>query len=229
MAWQLKVFDDRAAQAAALAEAVAADLSAALRARGRATLAVPGGTTPGPFLTALGDRSLDWERIAVTLTDERWVPVSSDRSNQRLLAETLFRGPAAAAEFAPLYGATAEPADAMGAICATLKRIALPLDVVVLGMGEDMHTASLFPGADRLAQALADGAPPAMVLRAPGAPEARVTLTAPVLKGAGRAYVLIQGPAKRAAMEKAATLPAGDAPVRVVLDRAGPTTAFYAD
>ena len=220
----------REAQAQALAEAVAADLRAALDARGVARIAVPGGTTPGPFLTRLGGLPLDWDRIAVTLTDERWVPTSSDRSNQRLLSDTLFRGPAAAAAFAPLYGATAEPAQAMDAICASLGRIALPLDVAVLGMGEDMHAASLFPGADRLAAALADDAPPAMALRAPGAGEARVSLTAPVLRAARKAYLLIQGPAKRAALARAAAAKdATEAPVRVVLDRDGPTEIFYAD
>ncbi len=220
----------REAQAQALAGAVAADLQAALDARGVARLAVPGGATPGPFLTLLGDQLLDWDRIAVTLTDERWVPVSSDRSNQRLLSNTLFRGPAAAAEFVPLYGATAEPSQAMAAICAALDRIALPLDVVVSGMGEDMHTASLFPGADRLSAALADDAPPAMALRAPGAAEARVTLTAPVLRGASKAYLLIHGLAKRAALDRArAAADAMAAPVRVVLDRDAPTEICYAD
>jgi 6-phosphogluconolactonase len=219
----------RAEQAQALASAVAADLQSVLQARGVARLAVPGGTTPGPFLTLLGAAPVDWDRIAVTLTDERWLPTSSDRSNQRLLGETLFAGPAAAAEFVPLYGATHDPADSIDAIHASLKRIALPLDVIVLGMGEDMHTASLFPGADRLAAALSDDAPPAMALRAPGAGEARVTLTAPVIRGAGKAYLLIQGAAKRAALDKAAGARIEDAPVRVVLDRTGPTQVFYAD
>jgi 6-phosphogluconolactonase len=219
----------REVQAQALAGAVADDLRAALDARGVARLAVPGGTTPGPFLTRLGALPLDWDRIAVTLTDERWVPTSSDRSNQRLLSQTLFRGPAAAAEFVPLYGAASEPAQAMEAICASLARIALPLDVAVLGMGEDMHVASLFPGADRLAAALADDAPPAMALRAPGAGEARVTLTAPALNAARKAYLLIQGPAKRAALARAQAADPLSAPVRVVLDRDGPTEVCYAD
>jgi len=220
----------RDAQAQALAEAVAADLRAALSARGRATLAVPGGTTPGPFLTLLGAMPLDWEHVGVTLTDERWVPPSSPRSNQRLLSETLFKGAAAAAEFAPLYGATDDPADGLSAVAITLKQLILPLDVAVLGMGEDMHTASLFPGADRLRAALADDAPPVLALRAPGAEEARVTLTAPVLQAAKTAYLLIQGPGKRAALAQAqAAKSAEDAPVRVILDRSGPTTIHYAD
>ena len=229
MAWELIEHADRAAQAAALAKAAADDLRAALTARGRARLAVPGGTTPGPFLTALGGADLPWERVAVTLTDERWVATSSDRSNQRLLGRTLFAGAAAAAEFVPLYGATHDPADSIDAIRVALERIALPLDVIVLGMGEDMHTASLFPGADKLAAALKADAPCAVAIRAPGAEEPRVTLTAPVIRDAGRAYVLMQGAAKRAALEKAASAPVADAPVRVALDRTGPTRVFYAD
>lgn len=214
----------------ALAERVAGDLRAALTSRGRARLAVPGGTTPGPFLTALGTADLDWERVAVTLTDERWVPTGDPRSNQRLVAETLFRGRAAAAEFVPLYGATAEPADSLSAIATALSQIALPLDVAVLGMGGDMHTASLFPGALGLAAALKGDAPPVAAITAPGAAEPRITLTAPVLSGAGKRYLLIRGAEKRAALDRALTAQGPEeAPVRVVLDAPGGATIFHAE
>ena len=144
-------------------------------------------------LTALGAADLPWDKIAVTLTDERWVPVSSPRSNQRLLAETLFKGAAAAAEFAPLYGGTAEPKTGLGAVEATLRQIILPLDVAVLGMGADMHTASLFPGAVGLAEALA----------------------------AAERHLLITGSDKRAALEKALSLnDPTKAPVLAVLNGA---------
>jgi 6-phosphogluconolactonase len=92
----------------------------------------------------------------------------------------------------------------------------LPLSVVLLGMGGDMHTASLFPGADRLAEALAPDAPPVMAMRAPGAPEPRVTLTAPVLDGAMSKHVVITGAEKRAALERAAQLSPMEAPIRAV-------------
>lgn len=209
-----------------LADRLAGRLKVLTSEKGRASLAVPGGSTPGPMLTALGEADLPWEHIAVTLTDERWVPASSPRSNQRLLAETLFKGAAAAAEFAPLYGGTAEPEGGLSSVEATLSQIILPLDMAVLGMGADMHTASLFPGAVGLAEALAPDAPPAVAIRAPGADEARITLSAPVLSAAER-HLLITGREKRDALEAALKLSdPKDAPVLAVLDGA---TVHYAE
>ena len=208
---------DRGALARLLAGEVAAVLEQAIRDTDRAALAVPGGTTPTAFLSALGGHVLDWGAVAVTLTDERCVPADHPRSNRCLLDETLFAGPARAARFVAL-----DDAQALSAL--------LPLDACVLGMGEDLHTASLFPGADRLDEALSpDCAAPALRLRAPGAPEERITLTAPVLTGAGRCFVLIHGAEKRAALDRvrAAAGPA-DAPVRLVLDGPRPATIYWA-
>ena len=229
MTLERRARDSRDALMAELAEAVAGDLRRALAARGRASLAVPGGTTPAPFLEALSRAPLDWSGIAVTLTDERWLPPDHERSNQRLVTGTLLRDGAAAAGFVPLYGGGAAPEESLSKVAAALEAEVLPLDVCVLGMGADRHTASLFPGADRLADALAAEAPPVLALRAPGAPEPRVTLTAPVLRGAAKVYLLITGEAKAAALETALGAgPEEEAPVRTVLRRAGPVEVFYA-
>ena len=210
-----------------LAEQVAGALSDRIAEQGRARLAVPGGTTPGPMLTRLGRTTLDWERVVITLTDERWVPVSSPRSNQRLLSETLFAGAAAAARFVPLYAATQDPADGLDSVIAGLGNDALPLDIAVLGMGADMHTASLFPGALGLDAALAPDAPPAVAITAPGAEEPRVTLSARVLAEAGARHILITGAEKRAALERAQSLSdPQEAPVLAVLSGA---TVHFAD
>jgi len=220
----------REAQGEALARAVADDLNAALSARGSARLAVPGGTTPGPFLTLLGQAALNWDRVTVTLTDERWVSASDPRSNQRLLSETLFRGAAAAARFVPLSGDGPGPEDGLRSLTLSLQQLALPLDVAVLGMGADGHTASLFPGATGLAAALAPDAPPAVAIRAAGAPEPRITLSAPALLSAPRAYLLIAGVDKAAALETALQDgPVEDAPVRAILRGATSLDVHYAD
>ena len=208
---------DRGALALLLADEVAAVLEGAIRDTGRAALAVPGGTTPAAFLSALGGHTLDWGAVAVTLTDERCVPADHPRSNRRLLDKTLFAGAARAARFVALDDAPA---------LSTL----LPLDACVLGMGEDLHIASLFPGADRLDAALsAECGAPALRLRAPGAPEERITLTASALTGAGRCFVLIHGAEKRAALDRArAAAGSADAPVRLVLDGPTPATVYWA-
>lgn len=83
---------DAKAIAPLLAARVADDLRAVIAQKGSAHLAVPGGTTPGPFLAALGAIDLPWEHVTVTLTDERWVPEDHERSNQRTLRDTLFAG-----------------------------------------------------------------------------------------------------------------------------------------
>jgi len=214
----LQSYPSRAALMAGLAGVVAQELRAAL-ATGPATLSVPGGTTPGPVFDALAQTDLDWARVAVLLNDERWVGEDSPRSNTRLLRERLLLGRAAAAQLVPLYAPLPAPEDGLAALS---KGIAphLPITVLLLGMGNDMHTASLFPGADLLAQALRDDAPILMALRAEAAGEPRITLTAPVLKAAQHIHILITGPEKRAALERALQLTELDAPVRIVLDRA---------
>lgn len=212
-------YPDREALMLGLADALARDLSAVLHAEGRASFSVPGGTTPGPVFDILSGVSLDWAHVAVMLNDERWVGEDSPRSNTRLLRERLLRDKAAAASLVPLYADAPAPEDRLAEL-ANGVAAHLPISVLLLGMGADMHTASLFPGADLLEQALSPDAPILLPMRAEAAGEPRVTLTAPVLAGAQNIHILITGAEKRAAIERAATLPPLQAPVRVVLDNA---------
>lgn len=216
---ELIEYPDRDLLSLGLADRLTADLAEALRLNERASFSVPGGTTPGPVFDLLSEQALDWDRVSVVLNDERWVPEDSPRSNTGLLRKRLFVSKASAATLIPLYAPAAQPEDKIAELAEGLVPY-LPLSVVLLGMGADMHTASLFPGADNLEAALAEDAPPLMAMRAEGAGEPRITLTAPVLKGALSLHILITGAEKRAALEKAQHLSATQAPVRAVLGQA---------
>lgn len=199
-----------------LANKIAGDLNAALHHEDRVCLAVPGGTTPGPLFDDLCAADLAWNNIDVMLTDERWVPTDSDRSNTKLIRERLLVNRAKAARLLPLYTHADQPEDVLPELEAMIAT-ELPIAVLLLGMGTDMHTASLFPGADRLEDALASNAPILVPMRAPGAKETRITLSARVLDGALRKHVVIIGAEKREAFEKAQHLTAQEAPIKAVL------------
>ena len=202
-----------------LANRIAGELSSRLLHEETASFAVPGGTTPGPLFDALCDADLDWTRVHVMLTDERWVPESHERSNTRLLRKHLLTERAADAVYVPLYREAETPEDVIDDLIAAVTP-ELPISVLLLGMGADLHTASLFPGADRLEEALRRDAPPVMAMRAPGAPEPRVTLTAPVLTDALSAHVIITGEEKRWALEGARGAAPTEAPISLVLNDA---------
>lgn len=198
-------FADGEKLAEALAAAVADELSGSLAARGRALLAVSGGRTPQRFLRALSQRPLDWTRIVVTVVDERWVPPDDARSNEGLVRASLLHGPAAAARFVSLYAAgAATPEAGLHAIAARIALLDLPFDALVLGMGEDGHTASFFPAGDHLAEAT-DPKTDAVVLpmRASAAGEPRITLTLPLILDSRSLYLHIEGERKREVLETA--------------------------
>ncbi|AHM05331.1 6-phosphogluconolactonase, eukaryotic type [Roseibacterium elongatum DSM 19469] len=218
-------YPDREAMMLDLADLIASELAETLLHEDRATLSVPGGTTPGPIFDVLSEQALDWDRISVVLNDERWVGEDSPRSNTALLKQRFLISRAAAATLVPLYAPVPTPEEALDELSLGLKPH-LPISVLLLGMGADMHTASLFPGADNLALALGNQAPPLVAMRADGAGEPRITLSAPVLKGALRTHIVITGPEKRAAIERAAHLSPDKAPVRAVLAQA---TVHWAD
>ncbi|MCP5074015.1 MAG: 6-phosphogluconolactonase [Rhodobacteraceae bacterium] len=226
---ELVTYDSREALFAGLAFEVATQLVAALAERGRATLAVPGGATPAPFFEKLRKCPLDWRHVTVVLTDERFVPEDSERSNTRLVRHHLMQENAAEAELIGFYLPKDRPEDILDELTNSVAKH-LPLDVCVLGMGADMHIASLFPGADLLEQALADDAPVLLPMRAEGIDEPRITLTAPVLSAADAIHLLIAGKEKLQAYQVAAEANSSlYAPVRVVLGSDLTTRVHYAD
>ena len=218
-------YPDRELLMLSVADRLAQDLGAALRQDGRASFSVPGGTTPGPIFDTLSGVDLGWDKISVFLNDERWVSEDSPRSNTRLLRERLLRGKALHANLVPLYQEADQPETVLDTLAEGLKPH-LPISVLLLGMGADMHTASLFPGADRLADGLAADAPILLPMRAEAAGEPRITLTAPALGGAIHRHLLITGAEKRAALEQAQGLDPTVAPIRAFL---GDITVHWAE
>lgn len=223
-------FTHRQAQAEALAEHIAARLRDALEQRGTATLAVSGGSTPKDCFARLAREALDWSRVRITLVDERWVPDSDERSNARLVKTTLLQHAAAAASFVPLYTGDATPEAGLATAEARIEALPRPFDVVMLGMGEDGHTASFFPGGDHLAEALdPHGQRHVLPMRAAGAGEPRITLTLPTLLDTRSLYLLITGETKRDLLADArqGQGAARDYPIRAVLTQQRVPVSVY--
>ena len=212
-------YDNRKQQAETLATIVAGQLDQAIKLRGHASFAIPGGTTPAPFMQELSKRDIDWNCVTVTTTDERVVEETSDRSNAKLVGENLLINRASDAQFSSLHnkGERAQ-GDEFADLHDRVQKM-LPLDVCVLGMGADMHIASLFPKAEGLEEAICLDCQSnvASVMPASG-DEKRITLTAPVLVNSANIHLLIVGAEKLDALNLAKTMSdPKEAPVRTIL------------
>lgn len=206
-------YPDREMLYLAVANLITGQLAQQLRMADRAALCVPGGTTPAPVLGLLSGTELDWDRVTVFLNDERWVGADNIRSNTRLLREHLLRDHAAQATYIDLFDGAATPADAAPHLADQIEA-QLPITVTLVGMGDDMHTASLFPGLASAALGLAADAP--AVIPVEDTEEPRISLSARALKSAINVHLLITGAAKREAFEKAQNLDPIDAPIRAL-------------
>lgn len=224
----MAVTEHTGATPAAIAAHVAGALRAAIAARGQASLAVSGGKSPIPMFEALREQDLDWSKVGIVLVDERIVPRDHEASNTALVTRHLLQGKAAVARFWPFFRElapqfNAEVLDAL--VVDAEERIAglpWPLDIAVLGMGEDAHTASLFPGAPGYARAIATDERLAWVVpeRAPiPAPHARLTFTLHALLASRELLLSIAGASKLAIYERASQEADEALPISLILNQ----------
>jgi 6-phosphogluconolactonase len=212
-------FPDAQALASALSGEIRVDLQEAIAERGTASLVVSGGRTPLALFNQLSAEPLDWKQVFVTLADERWVDVKDTHSNECMVRAQLLHGAARAAHFIGLKNAAATPAEGLAWAWRSLARIARPFDVVMLGMGDDGHTASLFPMSPELSQALDASRPPTCVaMQAPVTPEQRISMNLSALLDSRRIIVQIQGATKWSVYQRAKERgPVAELPIRAVL------------
>ena len=229
MSAEMHEFKDGAALAEGLANKVSATLSDAIAARGRATIAVSGGSTPKAFFKALSGRDIDWGKVTVTLVDERFVPADNPRSNHLLVADNLLQGKAKAADFLPLYRDAGSAEEAAKIASTDAASLGHPFDVAILGMGTDGHTASFFPRGSRLAEAISAETPRGVItMEAEGAGETRLTFTFASLQDARLLVLHIEGQGKKDVLAAAqADGPEEDMPIRAILRRAATPLDIY--
>lgn len=200
---QAHTFTEASALATGLAQDVAERLRGAIKAKGQATVVLSGGRSPVPFLEALSGQSLDWSKVVVSLADERWVPVEHADSNAGLLRRHLLQGEAAKARFVSLYRA----ADTLDAAAEAADRALVdlpPIDVLVLGMGDDGHTASLFPASPQVRAGLQrTGEYRCLPMLAPSVPHQRLSMTRALLATAAFTALSVQGQGKLATLREA--------------------------
>lgn len=213
------IFATGAEAAADIAARIATILSDAGAARGVASIAVSGGRSPRPVLEALSRADLDWSKVVVTLVDERWVAPDSADSNEKLVRDTLLQGAAAHARFVPMKTPAADAYAGQAAVEADFAALPWPLDIILLGMGDDGHTASLFPEGAELAEGLTSKAL-TIAATPPVAPHQRMSLTARGILQSRHIFLQISGAAKKAVYDRAvAGGPVEALPIRLALSQ----------
>lgn len=213
----------------ALATRVGKLLSEGIGKRGQAGLLVSGGSTPVPLFARLADMVLPWDRVMISLVDERWVDEQSPDSNENLVRRHLLQHRAAAARFIPMKTADTTAGQGEKKCAAALTAIPRPWDCLILGMGNDGHTASLFPGAARLEAAIdPHGGRICIAIQPPAAPYERMTLTLPAILDSRQLFLHVEGEAKKKVLARA--MEAGDPremPIRSILRQKTTPLAIY--
>jgi len=187
-----------------LCQCIGEILTEAIRKKGRASMAVSGGSTPIRLFKELSLLSIDWTKIDLTLADDRWVDAKNADSNELLVRTHLIKNKAAKVNFIPLKNDAKTAKEGQIYSEKMLRKITLPFDVVVLGMGSDGHTASLFPCSDELPEAMNLNNSNYLISTSPKtAPYERISLTARVILDSKNIFLHLNGSSKLHTLESA--------------------------
>ena len=220
-------FATRQAASEAAADRVAELLAKRLEHQPLASAVVSGGTTPAACFEALSQYSLDWDRVRISLSDERWVPSDHDDSNEKLIRDSLLIGKAAVAELQAIYAADISPAERCDELQDPLP--VLPFSFSLIGMGADGHFASLFPDAGNLELGLdVDSGRLYVPVDTAASPHPRVSMTLAGISRADEIVLLFFGDEKLAVFEAAKAAPNGDPLSRLLRQKRAPVRLFWA-
>lgn len=207
---------------ASFADKIVKTLEAGISENGRASLVVSGGRTPLALFATLSNTGIAWDKVDITLADERWVENTDSASNEKMVRENLLVNLAAKANFVPLKTSHANAEDGVEECTARLASMQTPFDVLILGMGEDGHTASLFPCSEQVNAGLdMQSGNKFIAVQPTTAPNQRMSLTLPALLDSQNVFLHLTGEAKKRVLQKA--LDGSDEagmPIRAVINRA---------
>ncbi|MCY7294051.1 6-phosphogluconolactonase [Alteromonas sp. a30] len=219
---QAHLFESKDALNHAFAERLVAILSQGIAENGRASLLVSGGRTPLPLFKQLSETNIDWSKVDISLVDERWVDETDEASNTRLVKENLLQGYAASANFVEIKTSHAQAEEAVATCTEQLASMQTPFDALILGMGEDGHTASLFPCSEQVQAGLDLNTQADYIAVQPTtAPHQRMSLTLKRILASKHIFLHLTGDSKKAVLDEA--LAGDDAlqmPIRAVLNNA---------
>jgi 6-phosphogluconolactonase len=188
----------------ALANTVSKLLAEAIKQKGKASIAVSGGSTPKGFFSVLSKSDIDWSKVTITLADERWVALDSKESNTRLVHENLLQNKAVAAKFFPLKQGDKLCSETLADLNLAAQTSLLPLDVLILGMGTDGHTASLFPCSEQIVEGLDENNSDALLSVEPRtAPHQRISFSFARLAESENTFLHLCGEDKKIVLNKA--------------------------
>ena len=205
MSAQLRKFENASALNVEFAEEIASKLQQGIDQNGSASLLVSGGNTPKALFNVLKSKDIDWSRVFIALVDDRWVELDDSASNETMVRDNLLQDKAESATFVGMKTEHNDAFEAVATVTNNLSVIPTPFDVVILGMGEDGHTASIFPCCDQLEEGLSTTAP-ILASEPQTAPHQRMTFSKAALLNSKQLYLHLVGESKEAVLKQVTQL-----------------------